>query len=490
MTMAKIFYIIFMFIIGTVALYSQSSDQSTLKEAAISGIVYIKPNPDDFEIGAGFLINSEGYILTNYHVIKDAEAISKIYIEFSDGEFTSPESIILQDQTLDIAILKIPASKVGSRTMLPLNTSEGVVGEDVISFGHPLGFKFNMTKGVISNMTVENEPQRFLFDAPTNPGNSGGPLLNKLGLVLGMVEGRYDSKSAGIDVQNLNTGIKVSYLKAVLDRLGIKYSSTALLVDKEMLERQRMQLGQDSLKVAQASQELAMRETQRKQDSISAHLEKQKRDLDSAKTVQDEMLQMIIKERNDRKRFEDSLRNSNMPKHWTLKFSLNYGYDAGAFKDIEDNDGLKKGGSFYDFDLMFGYRANITKNDDKGTILALFLNFGSLNKNAAAVHYFRQGLINKMDPLFDNRYKSPTDNSIFIEAEAGIVVAEGLRISAGVGTIDVWETFFDYYSFTAGFVFPLGAVNLDFLLSSMFGQDFRNPTLRGKIGIGYRMNFK
>lgn len=489
LTMVKFLYIFIMITLGSVTLLSQSNEQSTLKETVISGVVFIKPNPDDDEIGAGFLVNSDGYIFTNFHVISSADLISNIHIEFNNGVSAVLEKVIYQDSINDIAIIKIDASYTKDRTVLPLNTIEGIVGEDVVTFGHPLGFKFNMTKGVISNMAIEGEPQRFLFDAPTNPGNSGGPLMNKFGLVVGMVEGRYDSKSAGIDVQNLNTGIKASYLISSLDKFGIKYNTTALLEDKELLERKKMQMGQDSIKQTQAIQDIAVKETQRKQDSIQAHLDNQKKALDSSKAVQDEMIKMIVQERIERKRFEDSLRSANKPLPWVAKISVNYGYDLGAFKDMEDNDGLKQGGTFKDIGFMLGYRSNIEKNDDKGTIVGLFLAAGSLAKYAANIHYFNQKLNEKTPYDFEHKYDIPTQSSMFFEGEAGLIIGESLRISAGIGAIDIWGEYFSYYTLTAGLNFPLGALSIDMLLSSMFGQDFKNPTLRAKVGLGYRICF-
>lgn len=471
------------------SIYAQDNTQSTLKEMVITGIVYIKPNPDDEEIGAGFLVNASGYIFTNYHVIKNADNEMAIHIEFSNGSFCVPERILYKDSINDIAIIKIPTALTKGRAILPLHSLEGIVGEDIISFGHPLGFKFNMTKGVISNMYIENEPQRFLFDAPTNPGNSGGPLLNKFGLVVGMVEGRYDSKSAGIDVQNLNTGIKVSYLKKALEKFNIKYDSKALLEDKELIERQKMLMSQDSLRKTQASQDLAVKESRRKQDSIQSHLEKQKREIDSARVAQEAIVKMLEQERNERKKFQDSLREANKPKPWVAKLSFNYGYDLGALQDLEDNQGLKNGGPFWDIDVMFGYRTNIVKNDDKGTIAALFVSAGMMDKKAASVHYWAQNLIDKIKDNPD-KYFSPDKSSLFLEGEAGFVIGEGLRLSAGMGAISIRDKFFNYYTVTGGFNFPLGPVNLDILFSSMMGQDFPFPTLRFKAGLGYRIYFE
>ncbi len=458
----------------------QESTTARLRDTAVASIVYIKPAIDDLEIGAGFIVNNKGYIFTNYHVIKGADSIRGIYIEFYDGVSARPEKLVYLNKAYDIALLKI--APVPKRPALPLYIGgEGIPGEDVVAFGHPLGFKFNMSKGVISGINVAGAKQRFLFDAPTNPGNSGGPLLNTFGQVIGMVEGRYDSKSAGVDVQNLNTAIKVQYLKKVLDSLKISYGTDVLIEDVSLVERRKLLLAQDSLRSAQAAQELAMSESRRRADSIQAGLAAQSKTLDSSRAAQEAMLKMIEKEREERQKFQDSMRYINRPRYWTARLGASYGFDFGAVKNLESNIKNSGGGPFGAVEFLFGYRANIEKNDDKGTIAAVFFSAGGISRQAVETIFRNEG------KYYSSR--SALEGSYFFENEYGIIAGETFRLSAGIGYMFVDGKQYAYYPVTGGFIFPLGPINIDMLFATATGREIPFPTVKVKVGLAYRINF-
>jgi S1-C subfamily serine protease len=137
--------------------------------------------------GTGFVVSTEGLILTNYHVVGSADSVS---VRFSDGT-TSPAEVLGSDQGNDIALLRaaIPAGVPA----LPLGDSDGVaVGETAIAIGSPFGLDQTVTQGIVSavNRTWSGGGRalRALIqtDAPINPGNSGGPLLNANGEVIGI----------------------------------------------------------------------------------------------------------------------------------------------------------------------------------------------------------------------------------------------------------------------------------------------------------------
>ncbi|WP_097026868.1 S1C family serine protease [Clostridium peptidivorans] len=141
-------------------------------------------------IGSGFIINNEGYVLTNYHVISGAQ---QVRIIFNDGKVVNAK-IINYDSAQDIAVVKIDGN-VKVPGIVELGDSDKVeVGESVVAIGNPLGKEFigTVTRGIISatNRGVEVEKgrtQSFLqTDAAINPGNSGGPLINTLGQVIGI----------------------------------------------------------------------------------------------------------------------------------------------------------------------------------------------------------------------------------------------------------------------------------------------------------------
>lgn len=135
-------------------------------------------------LGSGFIISSDGYIVTNYHVIKDA---GKIIVRFNDRrELTA--TLVGHDELTDLALLKVKARnlkaiKLGSsRDLLP--------GQWVVAIGAPFGFEYSVTAGVISgtNRTLpwDSHVPFIQTDVATNPGNSGGPLLNLDGEVVGI----------------------------------------------------------------------------------------------------------------------------------------------------------------------------------------------------------------------------------------------------------------------------------------------------------------
>ena len=140
-------------------------------------------------VGSGIVLDKEGHILTNNHVVKSANEISAT---LSDGR-TYKAAVVGTDPRTDLAVVKISAAK-----LIPARigeSSELQVGEDVIAVGHALGLKGGppVSKGVISALerTIDVDPQTSMVDliqtdASINPGNSGGPLANSNGEVIGV----------------------------------------------------------------------------------------------------------------------------------------------------------------------------------------------------------------------------------------------------------------------------------------------------------------
>jgi putative serine protease PepD len=144
--------------------------------------------------GSGFVIDSNGYILTNNHVISDAaQSGGSIQVSLSDGSFYSAK-VIGRDASYDLAVLKINVSGLKA---LQFGDSDSVaVGDSVIAIGSPLGLSGTVTTGIISakNRAVtageSNTESSFInalqTDAAINPGNSGGPLVDATGAVIGV----------------------------------------------------------------------------------------------------------------------------------------------------------------------------------------------------------------------------------------------------------------------------------------------------------------
>jgi S1-C subfamily serine protease len=139
--------------------------------------------------GSGFEIDGSGTILTNWHVVEGA---SKITVGFDHGK-TVEASILGDDPSHDIAVLRIPTVGLTLHPLTLGNSNTSHVGDPVLAIGNPFGLARTLTTGVISalerkiqapnGLTIDDVLQT---DAPINPGNSGGPLLNEDGLVIGI----------------------------------------------------------------------------------------------------------------------------------------------------------------------------------------------------------------------------------------------------------------------------------------------------------------
>ncbi len=151
------------------------------------------PESDLVGLGSGVVINSDGFVLTALHVIEDA---NEIQLGFADGTGTNA-TVVNIDPERDIAVLA-PSSLPSLVVPATIGSADAMrVGSEVYAVGHPLGLAGSMSAGVISGFDREfvpsdgGEPVRGLiqFDAAVNPGNSGGPLLNQGGQVVGIVIG-------------------------------------------------------------------------------------------------------------------------------------------------------------------------------------------------------------------------------------------------------------------------------------------------------------
>jgi len=149
-------------------------------------------------LGSGFILDQDGYILTNDHVIENAE---RIVVTLQDGrEFKA--RVIGGDDKTDVALIKIDAS--GHLPVAPLGDSDGVrVGQWVIAIGNPFGFDHSVTAVIVSargRFIPGNYDDFIQTDASINPGNSGGPLIDRRGGVIGVNSAIYTRTGASMGI--------------------------------------------------------------------------------------------------------------------------------------------------------------------------------------------------------------------------------------------------------------------------------------------------
>jgi serine protease Do len=160
-------------------------------------------------VGSGVIIDKDGQILTNAHVVDGAASLT---VTLDSGNKT-PARILGLDPVLDLALLRVdttaplPAARLGDSTAVK-------VGEEVVAIGNPIGLDQTMTRGIVSGLNrllpgVSDEPM-IQTDAPINPGNSGGPLVDRCGGVVGI------NTLISEDAQSIGFAVPINAAKAIL----------------------------------------------------------------------------------------------------------------------------------------------------------------------------------------------------------------------------------------------------------------------------------
>lgn len=165
--------------------------------------------------GTGFIVDAAGFIVTNHHVIKDAD---RIRVKLADGRETKA---VLQgsDTETDLALLKIEADNL---TALPLGDSDAIrVGDPVVAIGNPLEYEYSVTAGIVSakgRKVYNNAPyEEFIqTDAAINRGNSGGPLLNQAGEVVGV------NTVIRVDGRGISFAVPSNVVRRVVSQLRVQ----------------------------------------------------------------------------------------------------------------------------------------------------------------------------------------------------------------------------------------------------------------------------
>ena len=198
-------------------------------------------------IGSGFIINQEGYILTNYHVVKGAQEISVTL----SNDVTTTAQIVNYDENQDVAMIKITDESVKIPATVELGDSDALQpGEEVIAIGTPLSTELSstVTKGIISatsrSVAVESGVTMNLIqtDAAINAGNSGGPLVNTKGEVVGI----NSSKISGEAVEGIGFSIPINDIKDKIESLSkpiLNLGISVRTIDEALSKQLNMEQG-------------------------------------------------------------------------------------------------------------------------------------------------------------------------------------------------------------------------------------------------------
>ena len=193
-----------------------SADFSNVIENSIKGVVTIRTNVGQ---GTGFIIDERGYLVTNAHVLAGGNIIQAINYE---QEGLNAE-LIGYDANFDVALLKIP----GEHDKLKLANSENIqIGEKVIAIGNPLGLQFSVSEGIVSavHRIGPNRIEAYIqTDAALNPGNSGGPLINKEGKVIGLNNFKIGSG------ESLGFALESNYIKEIINEISMQELNQTLI---------------------------------------------------------------------------------------------------------------------------------------------------------------------------------------------------------------------------------------------------------------------
>ena len=180
----------------------------------------------DTATGTGFMFSSSDYVITSYHVVHGSKSIS---VRFTNGEQIDA-TIVVKDTNNDIAILKLSKSPTSRQNIITLGDSTTVkTGDRVFTYGFPLVDLLGhqeprYSEGFVNSLSgMSNDPRLFQVSIPIQPGNSGSPVFNEKGELIGIATSSIDSEQTkkvfGAVPQNVNFAIKSSYINSLLPNL-------------------------------------------------------------------------------------------------------------------------------------------------------------------------------------------------------------------------------------------------------------------------------
>lgn len=183
------------------ALADDLKSQDIYKQSlpSVMTLKVLKNNGDNV-LGTGFMAIKDGMAITAWHVVRDAKSVNA---KFSDGQEFESSGLVDKDEKRDIALIRV---KVFGKNLLPVATSAPDVGSTAYVIGAPEGLEFSITSGLLSQIQASDGINHYQFSCPASPGNSGGPLINAQGQVIGVVSFQLR------EGQNLNFAVPSTYV--------------------------------------------------------------------------------------------------------------------------------------------------------------------------------------------------------------------------------------------------------------------------------------
>ncbi|HKH65599.1 MAG TPA: trypsin-like peptidase domain-containing protein [Solirubrobacterales bacterium] len=185
----------------------------------------VEPEGGGTATGSGFVIDDEGHVLTNNHVVEGA---SKVRVKLGDSETTYDAEVVGADPGTDVALLEVDAPKSAFHPLTLGRSAEMEVGDPVVAIGNPFGLDRTVTSGIVSALQRNIQaPNGFSIshviqtDAAINPGNSGGPLINAEGAVIG-INAQIATGGGGNGNVGIGFAIPIDTVRAEIEQLKTK----------------------------------------------------------------------------------------------------------------------------------------------------------------------------------------------------------------------------------------------------------------------------
>ena len=230
--------------------FSQVIDPEKIRDSCMQSVVSIIVNDG---IGSGFVVSSEGHIITNYHVAEELIEKSFYYspevrINFKNGLNYTNVKVVNYDQESDLALLKINSKAIKPLPIIP--SGDASAATPLVVIGSPLGREFSINIGSISNENPFSElPYISQIDVSINPGNSGGPILNKNGQVIGVVVAKISKEG----VEGMGFAIKASKLREFLISSNVSFETLPIFDDLSLMPRELSDLEKKEIAEKEAS---------------------------------------------------------------------------------------------------------------------------------------------------------------------------------------------------------------------------------------------